>query len=53
MVTKKDKDGRTLFLCESCEFFYEDKELAEKCEAWCNEYKSCNLDIIKKAVKKV
>lgn len=29
-----------------CGFRYEEKEWAEKCEAWCKEHKSCNLEII-------
>jgi len=30
---------------------YAEKEIAEKCQAWCSEHKSCNLDITKYAVK--
>jgi hypothetical protein len=40
-----------LYQCPECGLYYEDKDLAEKCEAWCREYKSCNLDIIKHAVE--
>lgn len=32
--------------CDECGFLYEDKEWANKCESWCKENKSCNLDII-------
>jgi len=38
------------YQCEECKFFYKDKEWAEKCEKWCKENHSCNLDIIKHAV---
>jgi len=31
--------------CEECGLVYEDKDWAEKCEAWCKEHKSCNLEI--------
>ena len=47
-----------LFTCPECGMKYRDdstslttgKEWAEKCETWCREHKSCNLDIIKHAV---
>jgi hypothetical protein len=39
MVRKEKKNGRTLFLCESCGFFYEnEEEVAAKCEVWCETY---------------
>ncbi len=45
------KDDKILYQCEECGLKYESKEIAEKCQAWCGEHKSCNLDIIKNAVK--
>ena len=47
-VTKKDKK---YYKCEECGLLYLDKETAEQCQAWCSEHKSCNLEIIKHAVK--
>jgi len=41
------KEGKALYQCEECGFKYEDKEWAKKCEVWCREHKSCNLEIIK------
>lgn len=38
------------YQCEECHLLYESKEFAEKCQAWCKEHKSCNLDITKYAV---
>lgn len=38
-------DQKTLYQCEECGFRYKDKEWAEKCEAWCREHHSCNLEI--------
>jgi len=35
-----------LYQCEVCGYRYEDKVYAEKCEAWCKERRSCNLEII-------
>ena len=38
--------------CEECKLVYKRRELAEKCEAWCKENKSCNLEITRHAVKR-
>jgi len=40
-----------LYECEECHLFYEDAKWAEKCEEWCIEHKSCNLEITKHAIK--
>jgi len=37
--------GKDLYQCEECGFHYEDREWAEKCEAWCREHKSCHIEI--------
>ncbi|MCI0533275.1 hypothetical protein L0Y49_03595 [bacterium] len=47
-MTNKQED---IFACPECGLAYKEKEWAEKCEAWCREHKSCNLDIISHAVK--
>lgn len=46
-----DGDGKKLYRCKECGFHYFNKEIAEKCEAWCGENHSCNLDIIKNAIE--
>ena len=59
MVKVARQGDRELYQCEECGFRYADdstllitgKEWAEKCEAWCKEHKSCNLEIIVHAVK--
>jgi len=51
MVKELKKDTQIFYQCEECGLFYADKEMAEKCQAWCKEHKSCNLDIIKNAVE--
>ncbi len=48
MVNKK----RELFVCEDCGMNYKDRTWAEKCEKFCRKNKSCDLNIIKHAVKK-
>ena len=35
----------SLFRCPECGLHYEDKLIAQKCEAWCKETRSCNLEI--------
>lgn len=39
------------FQCRECRFIYKEKEWAEKCEAWCKKYNSCNIEITRHAVK--
>jgi len=51
MVKTITKENTELYQCEECGFKYRDKETAEKCQAWCGEHNSCNLDIIKDAVQ--
>jgi hypothetical protein len=46
----KEVDG--LFMCEECHLLYKNKDLAQKCEDWCREKKSCNLEITRHAVNK-
>lgn len=53
MVKEIEKNNtNTIYQCEECGFWYKDKKTAEQCQAWCEEYKSCNLGIIKYAIKK-
>jgi len=42
---------QVVYTCEECKMKYHDEETAKKCEKWCRENKSCNLDIIKHAIK--
>lgn len=45
MIRVVERGDKELHQCEECGFHYADKELAEKCEVWCREHKSCNLEI--------
>ena len=47
------KDNQAYYQCGECGFFYQEKEWAEKCEAWCKEHQSCNLEIIEHAAKEI
>ncbi len=40
-----------LYKCKVCKMIYKKENLAEKCEDWCRENNSCNLEIIKYAIK--
>ncbi len=51
MVKKIQKNGKECYRCEECLLFYKDKATAEKCEEWCREKKSCNINITKYALK--
>lgn len=50
MVKELRKDRQTLYVCASCGFAYKEKELAEKCQQWCEQNQSCNLEITQYAV---
>lgn len=50
MVKEIKKDGKTHHVCEECGFAYEQKEWAEKCQQWCKENQSCNLEITQHAL---
>ncbi len=50
MVTETKANGKVLYPCEACGFTYEQKEWAQKCQQWCRQYQSCNLDITQHAV---
>lgn len=39
------------YKCQECGLEYKEKKWAEKCQDWCSKYKSCNLEIIKHAIK--
>ena len=46
----KDKE-KNIYYCEACKLTYNNFKIASKCEKWCKKNKSCNLDIIKYALK--
>lgn len=51
MVKEIVKGGNKYYQCGECKLIYKMKRLAERCEDWCEKNKSCNLEIIKNAVK--
>lgn len=40
-----------VYQCTECGLHYEEEKIARQCEAWCSEYKSCNLDITQFSLK--
>lgn len=51
MVKETNFEGDTVFVCEKCGWLYKDKGIAEKCQAWCEKHKSCNLEFEKHSIK--
>jgi len=43
--------GKTYYQCEICKFYYESKQWAKACQAWCKEHNSYNIEITKHAVQ--
>jgi protein-tyrosine-phosphatase len=48
-----NQQRQQLYECPECHLKYTDKIWAEKCEAWCREHKSCNLEITAHAARVV
>jgi hypothetical protein len=51
LIFKRNKESKKVFICSECGYEYEEKEWAIKCQNWCKENKSCNLNIIKHGKK--
>jgi hypothetical protein len=49
MVKVIQKENKELCQCEECGFHYESRKWAEKCQAWCKERKTCNIEITARA----
>ena len=39
------------YKCEECGLEYWEQKWAKECQAWCIEHKSCNIEVIKHAIK--
>ncbi len=50
MVKELIREGETLYVCDACGLAYKERELAERCQSWCEQTQSCNLEITQKAV---
>lgn len=50
MKMENKKNQMQLYQCSECGFKYESKEWAQKCETWCKEHHTCNIEIISHAI---
>ena len=41
---------KQIYVCEACNFAYKEKELADKCENFCEKHKSCNIELTKHSI---
>ncbi|MBI3305430.1 hypothetical protein HYZ80_03870 [Candidatus Parcubacteria bacterium] len=53
MVDERVQNGEVRYRCPVCGLEYREREWAEKCEAWCREHPSCNVEVIQHAIKGV
>ena len=51
MVNEKIINSKKYHQCEICKFYYKERKLAEKCQNWCKEHNSCNIEITRHAVQ--
>ena len=51
MAKESVKNKNSYFNCKEYGFLYKDSEWADKCEKWCKEKHSCNIEITKHAVR--
>ena len=42
---------KQLYQCEECNMKYANPKIAKECENWCSQNHSCNMQIIKNALK--
>ena len=45
MVKELKNPGKTYYVCEECGYTYKEQDWAEKCQQWCRQRQSCNLEI--------
>lgn len=51
MVKEVRSNNKVLYVCETCNVAYADKEWAQKCQEWDEQHPgSCNLEIVQHAV---
>ena len=51
MVEETNLEGEIVYKCEKCGWMYREKNVAEKCENYCEKHKVCNLEYQKYAIK--
>lgn len=51
LIYKMMHKSPVYFKCKECGLLYKEKTWASKCQEWCAKNKSCNIEIIKHAIK--
>jgi hypothetical protein len=51
VVKKIDLKSKKVFQCEECKLYYDDKLWAQKCEEWCKNHHTCNIEISKHRIR--
>ena len=51
MVRIIKQNEKELYQWEECGFHYENKKQAEKCQVWCKENHSCDIEITASAIE--
>ncbi|HIG32907.1 MAG TPA: hypothetical protein EYQ09_05680 [Flavobacteriales bacterium] len=42
---------KTTYKCTICEMSFEEKDRSDKCQDWCENHHSCNVEIISHSIK--
>jgi len=50
ILIQVSKMVKEIYICEVCNFAYTSNSLAKKCEEWCNNHKSCSLEVTKSSI---
>ncbi len=52
MVREINYQSKKYYYCEYCKLVFTNKMWAEKCEKWCKDNQSCNIEITRHSIKK-
>ncbi len=50
-VNSNEGAGAVLFRCEECGLHYYERAIAERCERWCRQHGTCNIEITAEAME--
>jgi hypothetical protein len=51
MVKEIKRADKKIYQCEECKLLYDEKIWATKCEEWCKNNHTCNIEITKHRIK--
>jgi hypothetical protein len=52
MVKEIKKNSKNIYFCTECGMAYAENKWAKKCEKWCLKHHTCNIEIVKHAIRK-